>query len=128
MINAVTGVQAIIINSTENAKADASQSNLMQKNEVKNKVTNEKVLEEQVAKPNSSVNYSELADNIKSLIGENNVSLEFKVDDSTKKLVLQIIDSNTKEVIKQVPPEIALKIARFVADQLGNGQVTNAKV
>jgi flagellar protein FlaG len=128
MINAVTGVQAIIINSTENAKADASQSNLMQKNEVKNKVTNEKVLEEQVAKPNSSVNYSELADNIKSLIGENNVSLEFKVDDSTKKLVLQIIDSNTKEVIQQVPPEIALKIARFVADQLGNGQVTNAKV
>lgn len=128
MINAVTGVQAIIINSTENAKADASQSNLMQKNEVKNKVTNEKVLEEQVAKPNSSVNYSELADNIKSLIGENNVSLEFKVDDSTKKMVLQIIDSNTKEVIQQVPPEIALKIARFVADQLGNGQVTNAKV
>lgn len=128
MINAVTGVQAIVINSTENTKTDASQSNLMQKSELKSKPPVDKSAEEQIAKPSSNVNYSELADNIKSLLGENNVSLEFKVDDSTKKMVLQIIDSNTKEVIQQVPPEIALKIARFVADQLGNGQVTNAKV
>lgn len=128
MINAVTGVQAIVINSTENTKTDANQSNLMQKSELKSKPPVEKIAEEQIAKPSSNVNYSDLADNIKSLLGENNVSLEFKVDDSTKKMVLQIIDSNTKEVIQQVPPEIALKIARFVADQLGNGQVTNAKV
>ncbi|MGB9701272.1 MAG: flagellar protein FlaG [Candidatus Kapaibacteriota bacterium] len=128
MINAVTGVQAIVINSTENTKTDASQSNLMPKSELKSKPPVEKSAEEQIAKPSSNVNYLDLADNIKSLLGENNVSLEFKVDDSTKKMVLQIIDSNTKEVIQQVPPEIALKIARFVADQLGNGQVTNAKV
>jgi len=74
------------------------------------------------------LNYNDLANSIQSLLGEQNIALEFKMDDETKKMILRIIDSNTKEVIQQVPPEIALKVAKFVADQLGNGQVADAKI
>ena len=131
MINAVTGVQAIVINTTENIKTDENQlhkeqtekSNLAtQKSSVQ---SNEKNV---VSSTEKKLNYNDLANSIQSLLGEQNIALEFKMDDETKKMILRIIDSNTKEVIQQVPPEIALKVAKFVADQLGNGQVADAKV
>jgi flagellar protein FlaG len=135
MINAITGVPAIITNPTENTKADANQKNnnlaVQEQNQNQNQVntkTNSNVNADNSQTLLGKVSYSDLADNIKSLLDLNNVTLKFKVDDVTKKTILQIIDSKTKEVIQQVPPEISLKIARFIAEQLGQGQVTNAKI
>ena len=38
--------------------------------------------------------------------------LAFQMDSSTKHLVVQIINRNTKEVISQVPPEYVLRMAQ----------------
>lgn len=36
--------------------------------------------------------------------------LNFSVDDSTKELVVKVIDANTKEVIRQIPPKEMLSL------------------
>lgn len=127
MINAVTGVQAIVINTTKNVKTDENQ--LQKEQTERNSNTQRNTT--QTKELNSSerkLNYNDLANSIQSLLGEQNIALEFKMDDSTNKMILRIVDSSTKEVIQQVPPEIALKVAKFVADQLGNGQVADATI
>lgn len=130
MINAITGVQAIVINTTENVKAEANQNRMghetlvAEQNSQHRQPTTETIMKNEEKK----LNYNDLANSIQSLLGEQNIALEFKMDEATKKMILRIIDSNTKEVIQQVPPEIALKVAKFVADQLGNGQVADAKI
>ncbi|GAB6051098.1 hypothetical protein JCM16106_19510 [Hydrogenophilus islandicus] len=41
-----------------------------------------------------------------------NSALQFQIDQDTEKLVIKIIDTNTKEVIKQIPPQEILDIAK----------------
>jgi len=131
MINAVTGVQAIVINTAENIKTEENQLQKEQPERINisaQKSNSQNTEKSAVSTTEKKLNYNDLANSIQSLLGEQNIALEFKMDDETKKMILRIIDSNTKEVIQQVPPEIALKVAKFVADQLGNGQVADAKI
>ncbi len=128
MINAVTGVQAIVINTTDNLKAD---ENMLKKQQSESNSINtprDNTRSQELKASEKKLNYNDLANSIQSLLGEQNIALEFKMDDSTNKMILRIVDSNTKEVIQQVPPEIALKVAKFVADQMGNGQVADATI
>jgi flagellar protein FlaG len=132
MINAITGVQAIILDPTYKAKtASDNESNqeLAQRSmSTANIKSNEKNdLGSQATKDNK-VSYNELADTLKNILDEQNISLEFRLDESTNKMVLKIIDSDTEKVIRQIPSEIALKISRLVAELLGNGQVADAKI
>lgn len=39
--------------------------------------------------------------------------IHFSIDEDTKKVVIRIVDSSTNEVIKQIPPEEVLSIARY---------------
>ncbi|MBW7657089.1 flagellar protein FlaG [Hydrogenophilus thermoluteolus] len=41
-----------------------------------------------------------------------NSALQFQIDKDTEKLVIKIVDTNTKEVIKQIPPQEILEIAK----------------
>jgi uncharacterized FlaG/YvyC family protein len=43
-------------------------------------------------------------------------------------MILKIIDQSTKEVVKQLPPEISLKIARIVSNSMESGQLANATI
>lgn len=132
MINAVTGVQAIIIDSADSVKTEINNSNKERKFNVAtddlNKAIEATKTEEKKNKDDKPISFNELANNVQKMIGNDTVVLEFSVDKDTKKMVLKIIDKETKEIIQQVPQEIALKVAKFVADQLGNGQVANAQV
>jgi len=74
---------------------------------------------------NKGVNFNELASKLQDMLDSDNVALEFSLDDTTKKMILKIVDKETKEVVRQYPPEIALKIARIVSEI---GQFANAKV
>ncbi len=76
----------------------------------------------------SRPNYKELAAMLQKFLGETDKTIEFSIDEETKKLVMKVIDNKTQEVIQQLPPEVTLKIARIVASTLGNGKLTNAKV
>jgi flagellar protein FlaG len=55
--------------------------------------------------------------------------LQFTVDEATGKDVVTIIDSESKEVIRQLPSEEALVLARRLADNRENGvQLVNTQV
>ena len=71
--------------------------------------------------------FSGLSQRISDLMNDQDIMFQFSMDKSTKKMILKLIDSETKEVIQQYPPDIALKIARIVANSLEKGFVTNAK-
>ncbi len=42
-------------------------------------------------------------------------NLQFSVDRDTKQIVVKVIDAKTGEVVRQIPPESALEIARNMA-------------
>lgn len=42
-----------------------------------------------------------------------NTALEFDVDDKYDKMVVRVVDQNTHEVVRQIPPEGALAFAQF---------------
>lgn len=69
-----------------------------------------------------------LRDDIRDLFNEKNVALKFSLDNDTKQLILSLIDSNSNEIIRQIPSELALKILKFFNAKLDSGQVTDAKV
>jgi len=50
------------------------------------------------------------------MLGPNN-ELAFTMDRETKKPVVQIIDSTTKEVIQQIPPEYILRVAATLSSE-----------
>lgn len=43
-------------------------------------------------------------------------NLEFSIDDSTSKVVVKVVASDTGEVIRQIPSEMALKLAQSLSD------------
>lgn len=45
-------------------------------------------------------------------VGSINDALQFSIDDETGKTIVKVIDSNTKEVIKQIPSEEMIAIAK----------------
>jgi len=80
--------------------------------------------EQKPLKPDINV----LGEKLQKLLSDTNVALEFKMDEETNKMILRLIDNETKEVIQQFPPELALKIARIISSIEGKGQIANAKV
>jgi len=44
--------------------------------------------------------------------------LQFSVDDESGKTVIKVIDSESKEVIRQIPEEVLLKVARSIEESL----------
>lgn len=56
-------------------------------------------------------------------------NLKFTVDEVTGKDIVTIIDSESKEVIRQLPSEEALELARRLAESRENGvQIVNSQV
>jgi uncharacterized FlaG/YvyC family protein len=101
-----------------------------EKNQQKSNTTTaeeQKVIKEE--DKNKNADYSKLAEIVKNSLGSENVTIEFTRDKEADMMVMQVIDSKTKEIIKQFPPDITLKIAKIVAKLLETtGQVTNAQV
>jgi flagellar protein FlaG len=61
-------------------------------------------------KEQQSVDTVELASQVESLNQFVNRNLEFSVDDETGQQVLRVIDSDTGEVVRQIPPEQILHV------------------
>lgn len=76
-----------------------------------------------------AIDFSTLVAMLRSMMASEDVELEFAIDEATQKLVLRIRDAQTKEILQQIPPDIALRIARFVMELLQReGIVTNVRV
>lgn len=48
-----------------------------------------------------------------------NTKIAFEIDKETKKTILRIVDVETNEVVRQIPPEELLKISRRISELLG---------
>jgi flagellar protein FlaG len=48
-----------------------------------------------------------------------NVKRQFEVDKEVDKVIVKVIDSEQKEVIRQIPSEEALKLSKNVREMIG---------
>ena len=46
-------------------------------------------------------------------------NLVFSVDEATRRVVIKVVDANSGEVIRQIPPEETLRIASHISKLLG---------
>lgn len=67
-----------------------------------------------------------VVDNINKTLKQTNKNLEFSVDESTKKPVFKLKDTETGEVIRQYPTEEMLSISRSI-DQFQQGLLLEKK-
>lgn len=105
-----------------------SQSSIEAKANKEKDISLDKQKKDKEFKNKVSTDLKELGEKLKDLIKENDVYLEFKIDKETNKMILRVIDNETKEVIQQLPTEVALQIARIISNIEGQGQIANAKV
>lgn len=75
---------------------------------------------------NKSSKKEELAEDVKESVEDINdivekvkEDLSFKIHDKTERLMVQIVDRSTKEVIKELPPEEMLDLAARIHEMVG---------
>jgi pantoate kinase len=61
----------------------------------------------------------EVATAFADVVGLVNRDLRIQIDESTGRVVTQIVDGETNEIVRQLPPEALLDVARRVADLVG---------
>lgn len=93
---------------TDTPTQAAPSSSAMGKNAPASETTRPKPGKEELAQMTKAVN-----DFVKPL----NSALQFNIDDSTGQTVVKVIDTDTKEVIKQIPSEDMLALAKAL-DQI----------
>lgn len=69
-----------------------------------------------IAARDNSVKLSELT----SVLNESNISLSFSQDETTKALVVRLVDKITGEEIRQIPTEVSLRLVAVNAKLQGN--------
>lgn len=62
----------------------------------------------------SSAQLEEAVTHINQVLQQTNRNLHFSVDDSTKRVVVKIVDTQTGELVRQIPSEETLAIARSI--------------
>jgi len=136
MISEITGLPAIIIeslnpvsNNLENNKLSKESDN--NKNLTKSAEYSVSSNTQNLNKDNlnkNRVSFEEFQKKLQDALKENNLSLEFSKDQELNKMIIKIVNSETKEIIRQIPPDVALKIARIVSAELGTGQIADVKI
>ncbi|MBL8004566.1 MAG: flagellar protein FlaG [Candidatus Kapabacteria bacterium] len=95
------------------------------------KSTQEAILEVEkqkiIATENQKVDFSKVEQKLSASL-DNSVTMKFSFDKDSKELILQVLDSDSKKVIRQFPSELAIQIARMVDEILEQGQVTDATI
>jgi flagellar protein FlaG len=66
----------------------------------------------QPAQPVSSEQLNAAVKSVREFVGTINNNLEFSINDDTQQVVVKIIDSSTKEVIRQIPSEEMVAMAK----------------
>ncbi len=86
------------------------------------------ISQEETRKPYKVIDYDKIAKKLEEIINDKSLMIQFTLDDQTKKMIFKLINSETKEVVQQIPPEVALKIARYIASTLEDKNVANATI
>lgn len=72
----------------------------------------EKTSTTEPAKPASQEQLKSAVESVREFVQPFNNNLEFSISDETKGVVVKIVDSSTKEVIRQIPSEEMLAMAK----------------
>jgi flagellar protein FlaG len=67
----------------------------------------------------SNAAIKQAAQQVNSYLQSNKSNLQFEVDSQTDKVVVRIVDSETKEVIRQIPSEEMLAISQSLDKMIG---------
>jgi flagellar protein FlaG len=81
-----------------------------------------------VEKPPPAPTQDEVREAIKEIqrnVGNSSTSLQFSVDRATGRTIVSIIDAETKEIVRQIPTEEVMKLARTL-DRM-QGLLVNGK-
>lgn len=131
MINAISSSEGVSLSNFDKLVSQYTVTNL---NQIANdKQSSNNSFEDQKSKEtkkqtDNKVNYAELSNSIKTILDDKKLAIEFSRDKETKEMIMKIINDDTKEVIRQYPAEISLKIARLIASKIDTGNITNAVV
>ncbi len=71
-------------------------------------------LPQAATEPADVIKLSEAVDQINNRMQSVRRDLEFSVDEDSKRTVIRVMDSETKEVIRQIPAETVLAMARMI--------------
>jgi flagellar protein FlaG len=76
---------------------------------------------EQVTPNNSnSIQPEELLSNIKALTEDGLYSVRFEMNHGSRDLIINLVDNESGEVIRQIPPEEIIKLHEYMEDLRGN--------
>ncbi len=74
-----------------------------------------------------ALDFSKIAEELQQVLAKDRM-VQFMIDKATKKIVLRIIDTETQDVIAQLPPEQSLKIAQYILGKVREGLVADARI
>lgn len=74
---------------------------------------------EQRALPRKSLDLERIGEELNHYMRMFNTHLAFEIDRSSNRIIIKIIDAETREVIRQIPPEEMLRIMHHIDELLG---------
>ncbi|RUM91140.1 MAG: flagellar biosynthesis protein FlaG [Thermovibrio sp.] len=99
---------------------EISNKNFLDKTNMKDSNESSNIKEEQRKKDIHSPEVIEkIIEDLKKKLSMLNTQLQIKIDKDTDMLVVKVIDKETKKVIRQIPPEYVLKIAKYLDEITG---------
>lgn len=123
-VKAVANIQATVQTNAQSAEATGKEIQKMP--EVQNESGKPSEVEEINSKPPSQEELSSVIKDIQEKLNLFNGELEITTDEQSGIKVVKIIEKNTDKVIRQIPSEAVLKIARYL-DEIA-GLLYNEKV
>ena len=68
---------------------------------------------------NSAEDVRQAVDKLNELMQNGKRSLSFQVDNSSDRVIVQVTDSQTQELVRQIPTEEALKLKEYIEGMMG---------
>ncbi len=75
---------------------------------------------QQDSEQQNQVQSEELLDEIKSLTDNGQYSVRFEKNDDLDELIVKIVDQQTDEVVRQIPPEELINLSKHLRELQGN--------
>ncbi|MER3329783.1 MAG: flagellar protein FlaG [Candidatus Kapaibacterium sp.] len=75
-----------------------------------------------------TIDTQKIESEISKLLEDDSLISQFTTDKETEKLILKILNKDTKEVVRQYPPEVSLKIARMVSNMIESNSIADVRI
>jgi flagellar protein FlaG len=122
-VKAITNVQTSIEMNSQNFDVKVAKNLQNDKNQHLQNQDQTQKLEKKQASPEV---IEKIVEDLKKKLSMLNTQLKIQIDKDTDMVVVKVIDKTTNKVIRQIPPEYVLKIAKYL-DEIA-GLLYNEKV